>query len=58
MGSRVVPLILRDLRRKPDHWFWALAAITGEEPIPPEDAGNMQRMAQAWLRLGQERGWI
>lgn len=30
MGQPVVPLILRDLERKPDHWFWALRAITGD----------------------------
>jgi hypothetical protein len=25
MGWPVVPLILQELQRKPDHWFWALA---------------------------------
>ena len=28
MGPAVVPLILAELEREPDHWFWALEAIT------------------------------
>jgi len=34
LGPRVVPLILARLEKKPDHWFWALHAITGAEPVP------------------------
>ena len=30
MGPAAVPLILRELEQRPDHWFWALTAITGE----------------------------
>ena len=28
MGLPVVPLILEELEREPDQWFWALEAIT------------------------------
>jgi hypothetical protein len=49
MGWPVVPLILEELRREPDQWFWALEAITGEDPVPPEAAGTVRRMAQAWI---------
>lgn len=58
MGPAAVPLILRDLEQQPDHWFWALTAITGEDPVRPEDAGDIERMARAWLAFGQERGYI
>jgi len=58
LGSRAVPLILHEMEREPDHWFWALRAITGEDPVPPDDAGHMKRMTDAWLGLGRERGWI
>ena len=27
MGTPVVELILQDLKRQPDHWFWALRSI-------------------------------
>lgn len=57
-GMDVVPLILRELEREPDHWFWALSAITGENPITEEDAGDLEKMTEAWLALGKERGWI
>jgi hypothetical protein len=30
LGERAVPLILKDLQRKPAPWFAALQAITGE----------------------------
>src|SRR6476661_7026360 len=49
MGMPVVPLILQELKREPDQWFWALEAITEENPVPSEDVGDVQRMAQAWI---------
>ena len=58
MGQPVVALILRELEKGPDHWFWALSAITRENPIKEEDAGDLEKMTEAWLRLGKERGWI
>ena len=58
MGPAVLHLILSELAREPDHWFWALSAITGENPVSPEVAGNLTRMTEAWLQLGRKRGWI
>jgi len=58
MGMPVVPLILRELEREPDQWFWALEAITEENPVPPEDAGSVRRMAQAWIDWGRQRGLV
>jgi hypothetical protein len=58
MGPPVVPLILRELERKPDHWFWALTAITGDNPIREEDRGRVDRMTEAWLEYGRERGHL
>ena len=51
-------LILRELELRPAHWFWALSAITGEDPVNPEDAGRLRRMTDAWLEWGRERGYI
>ncbi len=58
MGKAALPLILRELEREPDHWFWALRAITRENPVPPEDMGDVEKMADAWLRLARERDWF
>lgn len=56
MGVAAVPFLLRELERKPDHWFWALTAITGADPIQPEDRGKLKKMTEAWLRWGKEQG--
>ena len=40
MGPPALPLIFRELERRPSHWFWALRAITGEDPVRPEGAGD------------------
>jgi hypothetical protein len=58
LGPAALPLILEALRRQPKHWFWALAAITGENPVPPEDQGRIDKMAAAWIAWGQEQGLI
>jgi hypothetical protein len=59
MGREAAPFILRELSREtePDHWFWALKAITGEDPVPPESRGQIFEMASAWLRWGREKGY-
>jgi hypothetical protein len=51
MGQEALPLLLEELRREPDHWFWALQAITGVNPVPTQDQGDITRMTQAWLAL-------
>ena len=56
MGVAAVPFLLRELERKPDHWFWALTAITGADPVHPDDRGKLRNMAEAWLRWGKEQG--
>jgi hypothetical protein len=57
MGQVVVPFLLRELEQKPTHWFEALKAITGENPIQPEQRGRTKQMAQAWLKWGREQGY-
>lgn len=58
MGKPVLPLIFKRLIMGSGHWFWALSAITGENPVNPEDAGHVEKMREAWLSLGRERGWV
>jgi hypothetical protein len=58
MGPPAVSLILEELRREPDHWFWALEAITEENPVPPEAMGKVRLMAEVWTRWGEEQGLI
>jgi hypothetical protein len=58
MGLAAVPLILAELEREPDHWFWALEAITGESPVPKSDAGDMDASARAWIEWGRQNGLL
>ncbi len=58
IGRAALPLIFRELEQKPHHWFWALRAITGEDPIPAESRGNILEMTDAWLQWGKEHGDI
>jgi hypothetical protein len=58
MGQGAVPFILADLQRGVDHWFWALRAITRENPVSPENRGNLQAMAAAWLEWGRKNGYV
>jgi len=56
LGHRIVPLIISELRDRPDHWFWALQSITGVNPIPDAAAGNLRLMTRAWLEWARGEG--
>ena len=49
--------MLRDLAQRPRLWVWALPEITGVDPVPPGDRGNIVNMSEAWLAWGRERGY-
>ena len=57
MKGRAIPLLLRELRDDPNHWFAALVAITGENPVASADRGNLDKMVDTWLRWGRDRGY-
>ena len=58
MGPMVIPLILRSMEMEPAHWFWALKSITTEDPVDPDDVGNLEKMTKSWLNWGKENGYI
>ena len=58
MGPAAVPLILAELQRRPDQWFWALESITEENPVSSEIAGSMRLMAEAWVDWGKKQGLL
>jgi hypothetical protein len=57
MGEAVVPLMLHDLQERPRLWVWALPKITGADPVPASDGGNIAKMSEAWLRWGRANGY-
>ena len=56
LGPDVVPLILQDLEESPTHWFRALTAITGENPVLP--GSTFRQAVDAWLTWGREQGLL
>ena len=56
MGSEALPFILRELEKEPGDWFWALKAITGEDPVPADHRGNVNLMREDWLAWAQRSG--
>jgi hypothetical protein len=56
LGPAVIPFMLRDLKQQPRLWVWALPEITGEDPVPAADRGDITKMTNAWLRWAEERG--
>jgi len=58
MGPAALPFILKDLEATQAPWFWALHAITGEDPVPAEDRGYIDRMARAWVRWGTKKNLV
>ena len=49
-------LLLHELESDPDHWFAALSAVTGEDPVKPEH--DFDEAISAWLEWGLEKGII
>ena len=53
--DEVVRLLLGELRNEPNHWFAALTAITGSDPVKPEHDFNQS--VEDWLNWGRQKGW-
>lgn len=49
MGDVVIPLIVSELRKRPDFLIAAMTLITGENPVKPNQLGDMRAMTQAWI---------
>ncbi len=56
MGKAALPFILEELKREPNHWFWALRAITQENPVSQEHQGDVSEMVSDWLRWAETEG--
>jgi hypothetical protein len=55
MGQPALPWLIERLRNQPDDWFWALAAITGDVPLP--DDFGFESARRAWLNWGAAQGY-
>ena len=53
-GNALERLLLQELSREPDHWFDALTAVTGENPVKPTH--DFDAAVAAWLEWGRKKG--
>ncbi len=52
-GHEIERLLLQELESEPDHWFAALSAVTGEDPVKTEH--DFDEAVRAWLAWGREK---
>jgi hypothetical protein len=58
MGPAVIALLIDELEREPNHWFSALHAVSGgQNPVPPEHAGDLDEMVKAWRDWAGANGY-
>ena len=58
MGADALSMILEDLRLNSGHWYWALKAISNEDPVVPSNRGSIKKMKEAWLQWGEAKGLV
>lgn len=56
LGPAVLPMLLREVQDHQEHWYPALTAITGVNPVKPQDRGRIDAMAGAWMSWAKEQG--
>jgi hypothetical protein len=58
LGPPALPFLFRDLEQTHDgHLSRALVEITGARPIPADERGNVQAIANRWLNWARENGY-
>jgi len=55
-GREALSFVLGELATNGGQWFWALRAITGEDPVPTVDRGRYPAMREHWLRWARTNG--
>jgi len=49
LGQKVIPFIIDDLKATDNHWFYALEALTGQNPIKENHKGIVPLMKNDWI---------
>ncbi len=58
LGPQVLPVIFKELNQGPQHLYWALQAITGQDPVRPENRGSLEAMNKDWLDWAIVKGYL
>lgn len=54
LGQEVLPFIIDDLKHNDSHWFYALEALTGQNPIKENHKGVVPLMKEDWIEWAKE----
>jgi hypothetical protein len=54
LGQEVIPFIIDDLKVNDNHWFHALEALTGQNPIKENHKGIVLLMKKDWVEWAKE----
>ncbi len=57
LGRRSSRCCFGNWRPARGHWHRALRRITGIDPVPAMDRGDIEKTGEAWLRWGKEQGY-
>lgn len=55
IGEQVIPLILRELEREADDWFYALEMLVDDNENPITEEMGFNESVQAWIKWGKDR---
>ena len=55
LGKDAIPLILKQLREKPDMWFEALTALAKPKVNPVKPGDTFEEAINAWLKWGNDQ---
>lgn len=58
LGDSIIPLILRELKKQPDDWLYALEMIVRDEEQPTTKKMGFNESISAWIKWGEEKGII
>ncbi|MEK0337950.1 MAG: hypothetical protein QQN41_11010 [Nitrosopumilus sp.] len=57
LGSKVIPFLINRLDSTPSFWFMALEAIAGENPVPMNQRGYLEKEIAAWRDWALAQGY-
>jgi len=57
-GEKVIPFLIYDMVNDRFPWFYALAEITGENPIKNESRGKIDEIINDWFEWAQENNYV
>jgi hypothetical protein len=58
MGPSIIPSILKEMKKRPGHWFWALEFLIQDEPNPAVGCDSLKDARTAWLKWGESKGFL